>query len=131
MSTSMLSERDAAGEYLRRAERQRLQDAKAILGDADLDAYSSRSTPTAAAIFVDVIKNRQYSDNLLFNRRYWSQGTSYTYAKLINSISWELMNNTSAAADLEIECVENFIQLLEVSSTCEGEFCAVSIASMV
>ena len=127
----MVSERDAAAEYLRQAEGQRLQDAKAILGDADLDAYSSLSAPMAAAIFVDVVKNRHYRDNILFNRRYWSQGTSYTYAELITSISWELMNNTSAATDLEIECVEDFIQLLEVSSTCEGDFCAVRPTSIV
>jgi hypothetical protein len=131
MSPNMFSERDAAAEYLRQAEGQRLQDAKAILGDAGLDADSSLYPPTPASIFVDVIKNRHYREKLSLNRRYWSQGTSYTYAELITCISWELMDNASATADLEIESVDNFIQLLELSSSCEGDFCAVGYANMV
>jgi hypothetical protein len=126
-STNMLSERLVAAEYLRQAESQALQDAKAILSDTGLYADASSYPPTARSIFADVIKNRHYRDQVRLNRTYWSQETSYTYIELMTTISWELMDNTSAASILEIESVENFMQLLELAASCEGDFCAVRL----
>ncbi|KAL1835958.1 hypothetical protein VTJ49DRAFT_5762 [Mycothermus thermophilus] len=106
-----------AERWLLSAESQRLADMKAVLEGDEL----SITDPALCASFKAFIEAGRYRDSTSLQKGHNIGGSTFTYADLIVTVAWELAENHSLLAALEIRSWETFVNMLETAGVYESE----------